>query len=89
MEGKPKYLYLVLKEHNGEYQYFHKNVHILPNSRAVTIKSYSENYLKGFYGGKIFKEDDGYFFHGGEVFVSIYSSKMISEEEYNLLRNFL
>jgi hypothetical protein len=89
MAEKPKYMYLVLKEYNGEYQYFHKNVHILPNSRAATIKSYSENYLKGFYGGKTNKDDDGYYFHGGEVFIRIYSSKIISEEEYNLLRNYL
>lgn len=89
MEKKSKYMFLVLKERNGEYEYYHKNLHELPNARKTTMKKYAEDYIKGFYGGPATKEDEGYYFHGGEVFVKIYSYQIISEAEYNVLRKYL
>lgn len=89
MEKKSAYIFLVLHERNGEYEYYHKSLHELPDSRKMTMKKYAEDYLKGFYGGHAAKEDAGYYFNGGEVYVEIDSYQMIGEAEYNVLRRYL
>jgi hypothetical protein len=89
MEEKTKYIFIELKERNGEYEYRHKIIHELLDNKLKTAKLFVKNYLKEFYGGKPMKEDDGYYFHGGEVFVRIYTWNFISQEEYNTLRKFL
>ena len=52
-------------------------------------KKFTENYVKEFYVGNAEKEDGGYYFHGGEVFVKVYSWSFISENEYNILKKYL
>jgi len=89
MEKNSKYLFLVLKEINGEYEYYHRSVHELPNGGNGTVKEYSEDYLKGFYGGNAQKENGGYYFNGGEVYVEIDSYQLISETEYDVLRRYV
>jgi len=90
MEKKSGYMFLVLHERNGEYEYYHKSLHELPNARKTTMKKYAENYLEGFYWtSKATREDGGYYFHGGEVYVEIDSYRRISEMDYNVLRRFL
>ncbi len=85
----PTYMILVLKERNGEYEYYHRSVHELPDAKRITMKKYSEHYLKSFYGGKAEKADGGYYFFDGEVFVRIYLYQVIERKEYDILRHYL
>ena len=75
-----KYIFLTLEERNGEYEYLHHSVHQLPDSKTMTAKKLVKDYLKGFYGGKAEKKNDGYYFFSGEVFVKEYSWRFISEK---------
>ncbi len=86
---EPAYMILILEERNGEYEYYHRSVHELPDARETSMRKFAEDYLKGFYGGKSEKEDEGYYFHGGEVYVRISSYGIISREEYNVLSRYL
>ena len=82
-------MFVVLRERNGEYEYYHRSVHEIPDAKETTMKKYAERYLKEFYGGKRVKDDGGYYFHGGEVNVGISSYGMIRREEYNVLSRYL
>jgi len=89
MEKKSKFMLLVLEEINGEYEYHHRSVHELPNARKMTTRKVTEDYLKSFYGGEAKKENGGYYFHNGEVYVKINSYRMISKIEYDVLNRYL
>ncbi len=84
-----KFLLLCLEERNGEYEYLHRSVHVLPNSRITTANRLVENYAKKFYGDKAEPEDGGYYFYAGEVFVRVNSWQFISEEDFNTLTQYL
>ena len=86
---EPAYMILILEERNGEYEYRHRSVHELSDAAEAAVKKYADKYLKGFYGGKAEKGDEGYYFHDGEVFVRIYSYQLIDQSEYNVLRRYL
>lgn len=84
-----KHIFVVLKERNGEYEYSHRSVHELPNNLSVTAERISKNYAKEFYGGKPEHNDGGYYFHNGEIFVSVKLWYFISKKDYNTLRKYL
>ena len=89
MKKKSTHIILVLEERNGEYEYCHRSVHKLPDEKTSTMKKCAEKYLKEFYGGKTEKEDNGYYFHEGQIYVRISSYQLISPEEYNVLNKYL
>ena len=89
MKNNSKFLLLRLEERNGEYEYLHRSVHILPNSWITTANHFVENYAKKFYGGKAESKDGGYYFYGGEVFVRVNLWQFISEEHFNTLTQYL
>lgn len=89
MNNNTKYIFIKLEEKNGEYEYLHRSVHILPNSKTITAKQFVKDYLKGFYGGKAEAKDEGYYFFGGEVFVEVSLWSFISEESFNVLKQYL
>lgn len=89
MNNNTKYIFVTLEERNGEYEYLHRNVHQLPDSKTMTAKKFVKDYLKGFYEGKAEKKDGGYYFFGGEVFVQECSWRFISEETFNVLKQYL
>jgi hypothetical protein len=86
---KSHYMFVVLRERNGEYEYYHRSVHEIPDAKRTTMKKYAERYLKEFYGGKREKDDGGYYFHGGAVFVRIQQYHAIEQKEYGVLREYL
>lgn len=89
MENNKKYLLLRLEERNGEYEYIHRSVHILPDSKTETVNRIVDNYTKNLYGGNADPEDKGFYFQGGEVFVKVDSWEFISEEEFGVLKKYL
>jgi len=89
MEKNTKYIFIELEERNGEYEYTHKSVHELLDDKKTTTNKFVKNHVKEFYGGKAKPYDGGYYFHGGEVFVSISSWKSISKEQHDVLNQFL
>lgn len=84
-----KYIFLALEERNGEYEYMHRSVHQLSDSRTITAEKFVKSWLKGFYSGKAEKEGEGYYFFGGELFVKVYSWRFISKRDFNVLRQYL
>ncbi len=84
-----KYIFISLKERNGEYEYTHRIVDKLLNSEKTTVKKFLEGLLKGFYGGKPEKERGGYSFFGGEIFVKVDLWRFISPKDFNILSQYL
>ena len=89
MKNNSNYLFLQLEERNGEYEYRHHSVHELDDNKKSSAEKFVKKYLKEFYGGESDKEDDGYYFYNGEIFVRINSWDFISEIEYNVLKRYL
>lgn len=89
MKNNSKYLLLCLKERNGAYEYLHRSVHELTNSRVVTANRFAENYAKRFYGDNVESEDEGHYFFGGEVFVTVDWWQFVSEQDFNILTHYL
>ena len=89
MKKNRKFLLLCLEERNGEYEYLHRSVHELPDSRTTTANRFVKEYAKEFYGGETKFEDGGYSFHNGEIFVKVNSWQVINEEDYNILRKYI
>ena len=89
MRKTERYIILLLSERNREYEYYHRSVHEIPDGRKATVNKIAEQYARDFYGRLTAKEDNGYYFHGGEVFVRVKSWQYLSESEYNILRQFL
>ena len=89
MENNSKFLILYLDERNGDYEYLHRSVHALSDSRITTANQFAKQYAKEFYGGDAISEDGGFSFNRGEVFVRVSSWKFINEEDYNILRKYL
>lgn len=89
MKNNSNYLLLQLEEKNGEYEYRHHSVHKLDDNKKSSAEKFAKKYLREFYGNKADKEGDGYYYHNGEVFVRLSNWKLISEDEYNVLKNYL
>lgn len=89
MKKNYNYLFLALKERNGEYEYTHRTLLELPDGQKSTANRFANNYAKKFYGVNAKKEGDGYFFHNREIYVEVYSWKHINEEEYRVLRQYI
>jgi hypothetical protein len=89
MGNNTKYIFLTLEERNGEYEYTHRSVRQLPNSKRTTAERFVKDYLKKFYGGRAEKEDGGYYFFGGEVFVKLDSWCFVSKVVFNVLNQYL
>jgi len=88
MENNSKYIFLTLEERNGEYEYTHRSVHQL-SSNKTSVESFVKSHLKRFYGGEVEKEDNGYYFYGGEIFVQISSWRFISKKDFDILGQYL
>lgn len=88
-KNNTKYIFLTLEERNGEYEYTHRSVRQLPDSKTKTAERFVKDYLKGFYGGKAEKEGEGYYFNSGELFVEVTSWRFISKEDFNILNQYL
>ena len=89
MKNDTKFIFIVLKERNGEYEYLHRSVHELSNSKRATAEQCVQSYLKGFYGGDAEAGDGGYYFFNGEIFVEESSWSFINEEVFHVLKQYL
>lgn len=95
MGNQSKHVFLTLEERNGEREYTHKSVHILNKEENIDewAEEYASTYLIGKSenedDGKSEKQDDGYYFNGGQYCVSISLVKEISEEDFNILQKYL
>jgi hypothetical protein len=90
MKTNSNYILITLEEINGDYEYSHKSVAEIKDRRTSSANRIAENYAKSFYfTSKANEENGGYYFHGGEVFVRVYSWSFISKDVYNILRKYL
>ena len=82
-----KHIFRVLTVRDGEREYSVKGVHSI-NAEADQ-KDYVEELASEFYHSKVEKEDGGYLFFGGEVFVSVTEVREITQKEFEVLKNFI
>lgn len=84
-----KYVYRTFRERNGEYEYTHKGVHELDDN--VNINKFLDDYISQWYYlcPKGRKEDGGYYFNGGEVWIGVSNYKEITKEEYDILKKYI
>lgn len=83
-----KYFYIEIEERNGEYEYRHKVVRSCPLN-VNPDKFFDDNLAGSWYGGEVDKEDDGYYYNGGEVFVELTRVEEITKEEFDILNKYL
>lgn len=77
----------ILKVRNGEYEYEH-HIRMALNTRSKPEIAL-ERHAKSFYSGDHEKENGGYYFHCGCVFVSIGEYKEITEQTYHDLNGII
>lgn len=87
-----RYLFLDLKVRNGEYEYSCTSVHQL--EKGMHARAFAERYAKTFYGDGDYEGEETfgkgvYYFNGCEVAVSVYNYKVISEEHYEVLKQYI
>lgn len=87
--NKKKYIYLELKETNGERTYYHRSVHEI-SAKKDHIK-FASDYAKDFYGvrGEYSQKFTGWYFFAGELFIEIGQLRYIPQEDYALLNSYL
>jgi len=85
---KSQFVFLNLKERNGEREYFHPSVHEIP--ARLDINEFAEDYASEFYDPRFVEAaDDGYYFNSGEVHVRVYTAMAISKSHYDIMRSYL
>ncbi len=84
-----KNIFLNLHEQHGYQEYHHLSVHQILNTED--IDEWANNYAANFYpaGSSEKNEDNDYEIFGGEMVLSVYEVKIITEDEYKILRKFL
>jgi hypothetical protein len=85
---KKRFLFINLHLQNVGYEYNSNSVHNITETSESPSK-FAERWAKGFYDSFSHKEGNVYLFHNGEVAVSVETYKLITEEEYNVLKNFM
>lgn len=87
--NKKKYIYLELKETNGERTYYHRSVHAIGVN--MLPEEYARMYAKDFYGedGDYIESLESWFFSCGEVAIKIGTCVPITEDHYNTLNIYL
>lgn len=73
-----------LAERNGEYEYIHN----VPFETDGTInpEAWMDNYASEFYSGEAEPGDDGYYFHGGGIHISVDEVREITRAEHIILK---
>jgi hypothetical protein len=87
----PVYIYIELRIRLGEYEFNSKTAHCieLKNIRARGIKGFVDDFASGFYGGTPNKQDDTYYFNGGEVAVSVKRYREMTSVDYYQLKEYI
>lgn len=85
LEGKK--VFFTLEERNGEYEYTHKILTVIPKGRK--IEATLKKYVKTFYSELSWSDGDTHFFNGGEVAVRLESWNVITEEEFQILKKYI
>jgi len=86
---KTKFVFISLEERNGEREYTHNMVREIPASVKDEWDWADKQQAAQFYGGEPEATEDGYYFNGGEVCVSVKGTRVITEAEYKVLSRFL
>lgn len=87
IDKNTKYVFLMLKIINGEYEYESVGVHGI--HKDINIEEWAEDYASDFYASKGDVDGDTYFFNGGVVAVRVRSIENITKEEYDVLSKFI
>ena len=82
-----RYYYINVGIRTGEYTFNSKSVHFDESTTPLVDVGYE--YCRDFYGRESDEERRGFFFNGCEVYVWCDEIKLITEEEYNVLNNFM
>jgi DUF1365 family protein len=88
MLPKTKFIFIVLQERNGEYEYRHKLARQIP-FEAEMAEWVEKQITSQFYDSESEQANGGYYFRAGEVFVRTSSIQEISDAEYKVLNCFI
>lgn len=83
------YIFITLEEVNGEYEYLHRSVHQINDSKIKTADRFTKEYAKSYYDDKVEVDDHNYLFWNDEVCIKKISWEFIDENEFNVLRKYL
>lgn len=86
---KTQFVYLVIGIRTSEYEFTSRGVHEISNGK--NIETFSQKYVKTFYGDKPFKynkSDNEWYFFGGDVCAWVDEVRKITKEEYDTLKQF-
>lgn len=86
--AKTKFVFISLEERNGEREYTHNIVREIPEKTDAWDYG-DKNLAAQWYADDADEQDDGYYFNGGEVCVSVKGARDITKEEYDVLKKFL
>lgn len=75
-----KYLYIEIRVQCGEYQF--EIPRVAEVGVNVNTNTYLTNQVKTFYEGEYEREENDFYFYGGEIAVRIYAWKEITKEQF-------
>lgn len=85
--SKMNFYVAVLDERNGEFAYSHLVKFALTSRRSP--KKHLKDIAKSWYGGNAEAEDDGFYFFGGQIFVSPGEIYPVSEAIFAGVKEFI
>jgi hypothetical protein len=88
-----QYVFRVLKTRDGEREYYHKGLHDLGEVQTKEqVDEFLDEFTKNFWFGDEGEKDetsgDGYWFFW-EIITSLYDWKFVTEEEFNILKQYI
>lgn len=82
---KFKYIFVILKERNGEYEYIHKLVRAIPLKSEPT--AWVEKHITSdWYPTDKEASEGGYYYNAGELFVKTAKVEVITESDYTIMK---
>lgn len=91
VKARKRFYLITLEERNGEQEYLQHALRYVGANSRKSLDAIGELVLRGWYedGERRKKEDGGYYFNGGAIFVSVNRVEEISESDYLTLSKFI
>lgn len=87
---KGKIIYRELRTRDGERQYDHKGLHRFDEEQTVEqVDKFLDDYCSDFWGENTGMEGEGQYWFFGEIITQVYTWRFITEEQYEVLRDFM
>lgn len=81
-----KHILITLQIQNGEYRY---EIPLVRQTKCKSLDFAATWEASHFYGKYSYKMDEAWYFHGGEVAVSVKGIRELSKDHYDILKQYL